>query len=71
LKARRHRSRDADVAGNSHPQACALDLDLGETGLVKQKREFANKLTIVAFEFCGWFVVRLARHDLDPNVSVW
>ena len=70
LKAGRHRRCDADVAGDPHPQAGAFDLDLGETGLVKQQREFADERTVVALEFCFWFVVRLARHELDPKVSV-
>ena len=62
---------DADVARDPHPQAGALDLDLGETGLVQQQREFADERAVVAFEFCGCLVVRLARHDLDPELSVW
>jgi hypothetical protein len=67
----RYRRCNADIAGDSQPQARALDLDLGETGLVEQQREFADKGAVVAFEFCGWFVVGLARHDLDPELSIW
>jgi len=68
LKACRHRGRDADVARNP-PQARALDLDLGQTGLVEQQGEFTNERTVVAFEFLGWFVVRL-RAIFDPELSV-
>jgi len=67
----RHRCGDADVTRDPHPQARAFDLDLGETGFVKQQCKFANKRAVAAFEFCGGCVVRLARHVLDPKLSVW
>ena len=69
LHIRRHRCCDADVARDAYPQAGALDLDLGQAGFVKQQSEFANERAVVAGEFCGCFVVRLARHDLDPELS--
>ena len=71
LEIRRHRGGDADVARDPHPQAGAFDLDLGETGLVEQQCEFANQRAVVALEFRGFGIVRLARHDLDPELSVW
>src|ERR1700722_2435048 len=69
LKARWHGCRDADVARDPQPQARMFDLDLGETGLVQQKCEFANKRAVAAGELCGCFIVRLARHALDPELS--
>src|SRR5258706_6545373 len=69
LNIRRQRCRDRDVARNPHPQSRALDLDLGEIGLVKQQGEFADQRAVVALGFCGGLVVRLARHDLDPELS--
>src|SRR6202034_1139627 len=66
---RRHCWGDADVARNPQPEARTFDLDLGETGLVQQKCEFANKRAVAAGELCGCFIVRLARHALDPELS--
>src|ERR1700730_11291492 len=53
LDASGHRCRDRDIARDPHPKARALDLDLGETGLVQQQRELANERAVVAPGFCG------------------
>ena len=53
LEVRRHRRRDGDVARDPHPQARALDLDLGQAGLIQQQREFANERAVVALQVCG------------------
>ena len=34
-------------------QARALDLDLGEAGLIQQQRELTNERAVVALEVCG------------------
>ena len=70
LEARRHRRGDADVARDAHPQAGALDLDLGEAGLVEQQRELANERAVVALETLrlilssGWRAMILIRNFL-------
>jgi hypothetical protein len=60
----RHGRGHADVAGDAQAQAGTFDLDLGEAGLIEQKRELADERGILAGKLCGCFVVWLARHVL-------
>ena len=62
-----HRSGNTQIARHTHPKACTFDLDLGQTGFVEQQREFTNERSVAGCKLCGFFVVRLARHDLGPN----
>jgi hypothetical protein len=66
----RYRSGNAYIARDAHAKARALDLDFGETGFIQQQSEFTNERSVAGCELCGCFVVRLARHDLDPELSV-
>ena len=60
----RHGRGDADFAGDAQAQAGALDLDLGEAGLIEQQSQLADERGILAGKLCGCFVVWLARHVL-------